>query len=58
MVTLWTLAGNHSAQRFYEALGFCFDGTTKVETMPGFQLDQVRYSIRIHQGEAGRDDGG
>lgn len=50
IVTLWTLSGNHAAQRFYEAMGFHSDGVSKIETMPGFQMDEVRYSIDVNQG--------
>lgn len=47
LVTLWTLSKNHSAQRFYKALGFQPDGASKSEAMPGFTLDEIRYSLPI-----------
>ncbi len=52
LVTLWTLSKNHSAQHFYEALGFQADGASKSEAMAGFVLDEVRYRFRISQSDA------
>ena len=42
-VTLWVLASNLRARRFYEAAGFRPDGGTKVDASHGFVLDEVRY---------------
>ncbi|MET0790278.1 MAG: GNAT family N-acetyltransferase [Polyangiaceae bacterium] len=42
-LTLWVLAGNARARRFYEALGFELDGREKTEQRPGFSLHEVRY---------------
>lgn len=42
-VSLWVLAGNERAIRFYEQFGFRADGTTKVESRPGVELHEVRY---------------
>lgn len=50
-VTLWTLSENDSAHRFYEALGFRPDGASKVEAMPDFDLQEVRYGIHLNQNE-------
>jgi L-amino acid N-acyltransferase YncA len=43
--TLWVLASNARARRFYAAAGWRPDGTTKREERPGFILDEVRYQI-------------
>lgn len=40
---LWVLESNARARRFYEIAGWIADGTTKVETRPGFDLREVRY---------------
>ncbi len=40
--TLWVLQDNTNARRFYEHLGFSFDGTEKIITI-GKQLTEVRY---------------
>ena len=43
-VSLWVLAGNERAIRFYEQFDFRPDGTTKVESRPGgIELHEVRY---------------
>ena len=41
--TLWVLAGNERARRFYEAAAWQFDGATKVETIGSAELREVRY---------------
>jgi ribosomal protein S18 acetylase RimI-like enzyme len=46
-VTLWVLATNVAAQRFYECLGFTSDGATKTEKRPGFDLHEVRYRLAV-----------
>lgn len=42
-VSLWVLAGNNRAIRFYEQFGFKADGTTKVESPRGIDLHELRY---------------
>lgn len=42
-VTLWVLAENTNARRFYRAMGFFPDGATKTQDRPGFQLNEIRY---------------
>lgn len=42
--TLWVLAGNDRARRFYAADGWSPDGAERAETRPGFVLDEVRYA--------------
>jgi ribosomal protein S18 acetylase RimI-like enzyme len=45
-VTLWVLATNKSAIRFYEAIGFAPDGATKSELDPtGFNFSEIRMRI-------------
>lgn len=43
--TLWVLAANARARRFYERAGWSPDGTTRVETIAGgtVELAEVRY---------------
>jgi ribosomal protein S18 acetylase RimI-like enzyme len=41
--TLWVLASNVLARRFYEAAGWRPDGTSKVDDLRGFPLEEVRY---------------
>lgn len=41
--TLWVLASNERAQRFYAAAGWIRDGATKMEERPGAVLHEVRY---------------
>jgi ribosomal protein S18 acetylase RimI-like enzyme len=42
-VTLWVLASNQQAQRFYEKHGFMSDGKTKTESYKDLPLYEVRY---------------
>jgi GNAT superfamily N-acetyltransferase/catechol 2,3-dioxygenase-like lactoylglutathione lyase family enzyme len=42
-VTLWVLASNERARRFYEAGGWRPDGATKTDASRGFPLTEVRY---------------
>lgn len=42
-VTLWVLATNDRARRFYHAAGFSPDGAEKVDSSHGFPLAEVRY---------------
>jgi len=45
VITLWSLASNSSARRFYEAMGFGLDGVTKTEkASDGSVLHEVRFS--------------
>lgn len=47
-VTLWVLASNAAARKFYEAMGFSFDGATKVEqSSNNYELHEVRYRISV-----------
>jgi ribosomal protein S18 acetylase RimI-like enzyme len=46
-MTLWVLAANVLARRFYEARGFSADALTKTEERPGFSLFEMRYRRRI-----------
>ncbi|WP_406400531.1 GNAT family N-acetyltransferase [Streptomyces uncialis] len=41
--TLWVLADNTRARRFYEAAGWRFDGATAEETTGGAVLPELRY---------------
>lgn len=42
-VTLWVLASNARARRFYEIAGFRPDGAVKVDDREGLQLEEARY---------------
>lgn len=42
--TLWVLAGNPRARRFYERSGWALDGATKEVTLRGATLPAVRYA--------------
>jgi GNAT superfamily N-acetyltransferase len=42
-LTLWVLAANARARRFYDLAGFCPDGAVKVDHRDGFRLAEVRY---------------
>jgi len=42
--TLWVLADNARARRFYGAAGWQFDGTVKHDDSRGFPVVEVRYS--------------
>lgn len=41
---LWVLADNPRARRFYERHGFVLDGETRVETLGGREVTEVRYT--------------
>lgn len=45
--TLWVLDENARARRFYERLGWFFDGTTKDDDRGSFVLHEVRYRIEL-----------
>jgi ribosomal protein S18 acetylase RimI-like enzyme len=42
-VSLWVLAGNDRARRFYQRQGFQLDGTSRVLTIGDRDLEEVRY---------------
>ncbi|HWO11824.1 MAG TPA: GNAT family N-acetyltransferase [Polyangiaceae bacterium] len=46
-LTLWVLAGNHAARRFYEAFGYGRDGATQRVERGGARLEQVRYRLDL-----------
>jgi ribosomal protein S18 acetylase RimI-like enzyme len=47
-VTLWVLSSNIAARNFYEAMGFCLDGATKVDrSFHNYELHEVRYRISV-----------
>jgi GNAT superfamily N-acetyltransferase len=50
--TLWVMASNDRARRFYEAAGWRPDGATKTGRPWGFALDQVRYRVCCADGLA------
>ena len=51
-VTLWVLASNSNAMRFFESLGFARDGVVKIETAPdGSNLHKIRYRIKFNRTE-------
>jgi ribosomal protein S18 acetylase RimI-like enzyme len=47
VATLWVLAGNGRARRFYAAAGWAPDGTTRPEEWSGVELEGVRYRIDL-----------
>ena len=48
MLTLWVVATNAPARRFYEGKGMQADGAAKSrELAPGITLDEVRYSVTL-----------
>lgn len=46
-LTLWVLAGNHAARRFYEAFGFALDGARKQVQLGGVAFEEVRYWLAV-----------
>jgi ribosomal protein S18 acetylase RimI-like enzyme len=42
--TLWVLAANARARRFYERTGWCADGAARTEDWHGVPLHEVRYA--------------
>ncbi len=50
--TLWVLATNDRARRFYEAAGWWPDGATKTDDSRGFALFEVRYRRVADAGSA------
>jgi GNAT superfamily N-acetyltransferase len=47
VLTLWVLATNQSARRFYERCGLTWDGASKVEQRPGYTMHELRYRIEL-----------
>jgi ribosomal protein S18 acetylase RimI-like enzyme len=47
-VLLWTLTTNVPAQRFYERQGWRTDGTTKLDRLDRFALNETRYRLDLH----------
>jgi GNAT superfamily N-acetyltransferase len=46
-ISLWVLASNVAAHRFYHRAGFEPDGREKVDERPGYSLHEVRYRRRL-----------
>ena len=42
-ITIWVLEANIRARRFYEKLGFVYDGTNKIINIGGEELSEIRY---------------
>jgi RimJ/RimL family protein N-acetyltransferase len=47
VVSLWVLAGNARARRFYELHGFSLDGSRRPVFLGGTSLPEIRYRRRI-----------
>ncbi|MBD0688359.1 GNAT family N-acetyltransferase [Streptomyces sp. CBMA123] len=45
--TLWVLTGNARARRFYERHGWCTDGAAREETIRGFTVPELRYTLDL-----------
>ncbi|MEY9846117.1 GNAT superfamily N-acetyltransferase [Streptacidiphilus sp. BW17] len=45
--TLWVLAGNTRARRFYERHGWGPDSVTREETIRGFSVAELRYTLDL-----------
>jgi GNAT superfamily N-acetyltransferase len=52
--TLWVLADNPRARRFYEREGWRLDGTEKTETFLGVDVREVRYRVALSGAAADR----
>lgn len=50
--TLWVVADNPRARRFYEAAGWSPDGARKEESVLGVRIAEVRYAIALRPPEA------
>ncbi|MGH9156873.1 MAG: GNAT family N-acetyltransferase, partial [Acidimicrobiales bacterium] len=46
--TLWVLASNVAARRFYESTGWAADGALKTDDRGTFELVELRYSLAIY----------
>lgn len=44
---LWMLVGNERAGRFYERDGWTTDGTRRIDTVWGVQVDEIEYRRRL-----------
>jgi ribosomal protein S18 acetylase RimI-like enzyme len=44
---LWALVTNGAAQRFYERRGWRRDGTTKIDRLDEFELNEMRYRLDL-----------
>jgi len=51
-VSLWVLARNESARRFYESGGFTLDTAVKTVNVGGLPLEEVRYVMQLGRGES------
>lgn len=51
-LTLWVVEVNEAAVAFYEALGFTFDGTTRMDELPQERLVARRYRIDLTRAPA------
>ncbi|MBE6658012.1 MAG: GNAT family N-acetyltransferase [Ruminococcaceae bacterium] len=51
-IALWVLRGNERAIRFYERVGFSFDGTV-LPVMLGTPNEELRYLYHKHHNENG-----
>ncbi len=49
--TLWVLASNARARKFYEIAGWSLDGGSKSEELSGAVLHEVRYHIVLRQAQ-------
>ena len=47
-ITLWVLALNNGARKFYEKNGFTFDGTKRENANYGKTLVQLRYAVNLN----------
>lgn len=47
VATLWVLAGNERAARFYARHGWAADGASKTDWRDGVRLDEVRYRLDL-----------
>lgn len=45
--SLWVIAGNSRARRFYEAGGWTVDGATRTDTVGATVIEEVRYRIEL-----------
>lgn len=46
---LWVLADNARARYFYESAGWQLDGASKVDTIGGIEVSEVRYRITLEK---------
>jgi GNAT superfamily N-acetyltransferase len=48
---LWVMEKNIRGRAFYESKGFALDGATKPAEIDGYQLEEVRYRIKLPSGK-------